>query len=81
MQNNKQRIQRSCWIAVFAISLHLMMKHQGILCNKKLLRFIAAVVCLMIPEGNSALYSAVPQDVTEQRPAPGQQNNMWLDGV
>lgn len=41
---------------VFEITLHLMMKHQGILCNKTQLRFIAAAVRLMIPEGNSDFY-------------------------
>lgn len=51
-QDNEQKSQ----FAVFAITLHLMMKHQGILCNKKQLRFIAAALCLIIPEGSSAFY-------------------------
>lgn len=55
VQNNEQRLQKSKF-PVFAITLHLMTKHQGILCNKKQLRFIAAALCLIIPEENSAFY-------------------------
>lgn len=40
----------------FEISVHSMMKHQEILCTKKPLRFIAAVPCLIVPEGNFEFY-------------------------
>ena len=55
LQNNEQLIQKSC-LTVSTITVHLLMKQHGSKCNKTLLRFTAAALCLIVPIGNSASY-------------------------
>lgn len=76
VQNNKHRTQKSMF-TFFVITSHLMMKHEGILSNEKQLRFCCSV--LNNPRGEFCLLFAIPVNVTQQRSAPGQQDNNTCD--
>lgn len=80
VQSNEQCSQKSLFpVFFFAITLHLMMKHRGILCNKKAIEIHSCCAVSNDPRGEFCFLFAVAQNVTQQRPAPGRQDNNTCD--